>query len=111
MKYANAEKTSIAVPIGENGNFKYVPVAPGNSDYDALTEAGTEIGDFVVSAVSMGQVRADRDALLAACDWVVTKALEAGTAVPSAWVTYRTSLRDFPGAVDLDDIVWPDPPA
>tara|TARA_R110000850_G_scaffold241183_1_gene365757 strand:+ start:32 stop:361 length:330 start_codon:yes stop_codon:yes gene_type:complete len=109
MKYADAEQTSIAVPL-ENGRFTYVPVAPGNSDYDAIVDAGTEIGDYVAPAVTMAQVRADRDALLASCDWVVTKAIEAGAAVPSAWVTYRTSLRDFPAAVDLDNIVWPDAP-
>ena len=39
--------------------------------------------------------RAERDKRLAACDWVVTKALEAGGSVPSAWVTYRTALRDI----------------
>ena len=41
--------------------------------------------------------RAERDKRLAACDWVVTKALEAGGSVPSAWVTYRTALRDITG--------------
>jgi len=39
--------------------------------------------------------RAERDKRLASCDWVVTKALEAGGSVPSAWVTYRTALRNI----------------
>jgi len=39
--------------------------------------------------------RAERNNRLASCDWVVTKALEAGGSVPSAWVTYRTALRNI----------------
>ena len=57
--------------------------------------------------------RADRDKRLADCDWVVIKALEAGTSVASNWVTYRTSLRDitshsnWPNLADSD---WPTSP-
>ena len=40
-------------------------------------------------------LRAERDRLLAACDWVVVKAQEAGEAVPAAWATYRQALRDI----------------
>tara|TARA_R110000744_G_scaffold120255_1_gene224095 strand:+ start:391 stop:717 length:327 start_codon:yes stop_codon:yes gene_type:complete len=106
LSYSNAEHSV----IWDDSQRMSIPCVVGNSQFDEIEEAGTAIADYAPPAVPMGQVRADRDALLAACDWVVTKALEAGTAVPSAWVTYRTSLRDFPAAVDLDNIVWPTAP-
>ena len=39
--------------------------------------------------------RASRDYRLANCDWVVTKAIEANSSVPTAWGAYRTALRDI----------------
>lgn len=57
--------------------------------------------------------RNKRDRLLGESDWVVTKALEAGESVSSAWVTYRTSLRDLPTHAnwpDLEDGDWPTAP-
>jgi len=47
------------------------------------------------NAATAQRNRAERDKRLASCDWVVTKALESGGAVPSAWSTYRTALRDI----------------
>jgi len=52
--------------------------------------------------------RAERDKRLAACDWVVTKALEAGGSVPSAWVTYRTALRDITGHSSWPNLAYAD---
>lgn len=57
-------------------------------------------------------LRAERDALLADCDWVVVKAQEAGEDVPADWADYRTLLRDLPKATsDPASPVWPDPPS
>ncbi len=56
-------------------------------------------------------LRAKRDELLAASDWVVVKAQEAGEDVPAAWVTYRTELRNLPAATsDPANPTWPDAP-
>ena len=56
-------------------------------------------------------LRAERDRLLAACDWVVVKAQEAGEAVPAAWATYRQALRDLPAnTADPANPVWPTKP-
>ena len=56
-------------------------------------------------------LRAKRDRLLAACDWVVVKAQEAGEDVPTAWVTYRTALRNIPAATsDPANPTWPTAP-
>jgi len=56
-------------------------------------------------------LRAERDRLLADCDWVVVKAQEAGEDVPAAWVTYRTALRNLPAATsDPANPTWPTAP-
>lgn len=56
-------------------------------------------------------LRAERDRLLAACDWVVVKAQEAGEDVPTAWVTYRAALRNLPAATsDPANPTWPTAP-
>ena len=56
-------------------------------------------------------LRAKRDALLAASDWVVVKAQEAGDAVPSTWQAYRVALRDLPAnTADPASPVWPSAP-
>ena len=47
------------------------------------------------NAATATRNRTERTRRLATCDWVVTKALEAGGSVPSAWVTYRTALRNI----------------
>jgi len=52
--------------------------------------------------------RTERDKRLAACDWIVTKALEAGGSVPSAWVTYRTALRNITAHSNWPNINYPD---
>ena len=36
-----------------------------------------------------------RNELLSESDWIVTKSLEAGVAVPDEWKTYRQELRDI----------------
>ena len=56
-------------------------------------------------------LRAKRDELLAACDWVVVKAQEAGEDVPTAWANYRTLLRGLPAATsDPANPTWPTAP-
>jgi len=52
--------------------------------------------------------RAERDNRLASCDWVVTKALEASGSVPSAWVTYRTALRNITAHSNWPNLAYPD---
>ena len=64
-----------------------------------------------IPAAELEQLRAERNNMLAACDWVVVKAQEDGTAVPAAWVTYRQALRDITDTYSsIDDVVWPDKP-
>ena len=63
-----------------------------------VTDMTSEEKAAVVTAANAATAqrnREERDKRLASCDWVVTKALESGGAVPSAWSTYRTALRDI----------------
>lgn len=58
------------------------------------------------------QARILRNQKLAATDWVVTRAMDTGTPVPTQWAEYRQALRDVtqqPGFPN--DIVWPVPPS
>lgn len=65
-----------------------------------------------IPAVELEQLRAERNDKLAECDWVVIKAQENGTAVPSAWVTYRQALRDITNTYsNIDEVVWPEKPS
>jgi hypothetical protein len=53
----------------------------------------------------------ERNQLLAETDWIVTKSLESGEAVPDEWKQYRQALRDIPTQPDFpDDIEWPTKP-
>lgn len=54
------------------------------------------------------EVRKERNALLAACDWTQLP----DTPVDAAeWATYRQALRDITTQADPFNIVWPEQPA
>jgi len=56
-------------------------------------------------------VRAERDKLIASCDWMAIKAFEGGTAVSTEWATYRQALRDVSAQEGFpNDITWPEKP-
>ena len=90
-------------------------VTPYLSDGKVYTRRVTDMSNdekaAVVTAANAAiaaRNRAERDKRLAACDWVVTKVLEAGGSVPSAWVTYRTALRNITAHSNWPDINYPD---
>ena len=66
-------------------------------------------------------LRNERTLRLNSSDWIVTRSLEAGQAVPAAWVTYRQALRDLPATIDASNhramcqdsshASWPTPPS
>jgi hypothetical protein len=52
--------------------------------------------------------RAERDKLIASCDWMAIKAFEGGTTVSADWATYRQALRDVSAQAGFpNDITWP----
>ena len=88
---------------------KYV-VGPVFTDTEEATAAEqeaayrTRIDEQVASSV-----RAQRDRLLAETDWVITKAKETGTNIPTAMKTYRQALRDVPTQEGFPhNITWPE---
>ena len=65
----------------------------------------------VLIADAAAENRASRDRLLADSDWVVTKSVEAGVAVPIEWATYRQALRDVPQQEGFpQNVIWPTKP-
>ena len=55
--------------------------------------------------------RAERDKLIASCDWMAIKAFEGGTTVSADWATYRQALRDVTAQEGFpNDITWPEKP-
>jgi hypothetical protein len=58
---------------------------------------------------SWAEVRARRNALLAATDWRVAAAAEGGGSLPEPWRQYRQALRDIT-LQDLTTLTWPQPP-
>lgn len=57
-----------------------------------------------------GDLRAERDRRLAACDW--TQMRDQGESVAALWAPYRQALRDLPAAtVDPAAPDWPEKPA
>lgn len=59
------------------------------------------------TTAALAAMRRQRNALLRASDWRVTKATEAGQPVDPAWMTYRQALRDITLQADPWAIVWP----
>ena len=56
-------------------------------------------------------VRAERDKLLASCDWMAIKAFEAGSTLSAEWATYRQALRDVTAQEGFpNEITWPTKP-
>lgn len=52
------------------------------------------------------EVRKERDARLAACDWVAIRASE--VPMPDSWREYRAALRDIPHQAGFPrSVIWP----
>lgn len=63
-------------------------------------------------------IRKERDARLAASDWVTTRAVDQnaqdslGIQVPQVWLTYRQALRDITAQESFpQEVTWPEKPA
>ena len=94
------QKNEGVTPYVSGGKVYTRRVTDMTSDEQAAAVAAT-------NAATAQRNRAERDKRLASCDWVVTKALEAGTAVPSAWSTYRTALRDITTHANWPNLTGP----
>jgi len=92
-------------------NEAVTPYLSGGKVYTRrVTDMTSDERAAVVTAANAATAirnRAERDKRLAACDWVVTKALESGGSVPSGWVTYRTALRDITAHANWPNLTGP----
>lgn len=89
------------------------PPAPADTDLQTWAWQA-DIARWVPSrtdaALAMA-ARADRDARLTACDWVITRATELGEPVPAPWLAYRAALRNVPEQGGFPhNVDWPVPP-
>lgn len=76
-------------------------VQPGETVVDAIPAS-------LLTTLKCAELRRQRDAMLAACDWtqVADSPLDATT--KAAWATYRQALRDVPAQSSFpDSINWP----
>ena len=99
----------------DSATQKNEAVTPYLSDGKVYTRRVTDMTSderaAVVTAANAATAqrnRGERDKRLASCDWVVTKSLEAGGAVPSEWSTYRTALRDITTHANWPNLNYPD---
>jgi len=92
-------------------NEAVTPYLSGGKVYTRrVTDMTTSEKAAVVTAANAATAqrnRTERDKRLESCDWVVTKALESGGSVPSAWVTYRTALRDITKHANWPNLNYP----
>lgn len=62
--------------------------------------------------ITADQARAQRNALLAACDWTQLADAPLSAEARAAWAAYRAALRDVPAQPGFPEaIAWPAPPA
>ena len=90
---------------------KLVPVDPYIEDgwvYTIDVEDKTEEELAIDAESQWAKIRALRNTKLQQSDWVVTKALETGEAIPTEWLERRQALRDITTQEDPFDITWPD---
>jgi len=73
-----------------------------------------EITDDRTFEERMIYLREKRNTLLNQTDYIVIKAKETGTTIPTAWKTYRQSLRDITNGLttvaDVEAVVFPERP-
>jgi|GEM_PF-1511320 len=62
-------------------------------------------------ALAVAAIRAQRNGLLAACDWTQMPDAPLTAAQKATWAVYRKALRDFPETCDPMNPVWPARPA
>ena len=78
-------------------NESVTPYLSGGKVYTRrVTDMTSDERAAVVNAANAATAtrnRTERTRRLATCDWVVTKSLESGGSVPSAWVTYLSLIH------------------
>ena len=113
LMYAKIENNIVTyiTPYAEEG---CVEVPEGTVPSQITQADGTFINPPISFESAMADLRAKRDRLLNETDWIVTKAKETGTTIPTAWKTYRQALRDITENLttveEVNAVVFPDKP-
>ena len=77
--------------------------------WDVLSLSDEEIAQNNAGAWS--GIRHERNELLSETDYIILRAYESGTAVPTEWASYRQALRDLPStSTDFNSVSWPTKP-
>lgn len=87
--------------------FKPIPGRPEGAAWQFDHTEGAWVANL---DIAWATVRAQRDARLAACDWVALRANERGEPVPAEWLAYRQALRDITQQADPLAVAWPAAP-
>jgi hypothetical protein len=92
-------------------NQEITSARPYQAIIDAWRAQAQAIDNPVVVPPTWTDIRATRDALLAATDWIVAADAPAAAAARAAFLAYRQELRDVPQAFASPSVVvWPAPP-
>ena len=84
-----------------------------NGDVIELTaEEITELEERrALADLDFNMVRAQRNGMLAGCEWTQIADASLGAHTAEEWATYRQELRDLPSAHSkVSEVVWPDDP-
>lgn len=100
MKYLNPAHTIIR----DDERRLSIPADLDNRDYVEILASGVAIDDYVAPEKEWPEIRAERDALLNASDWMAM----ADRTLTDAQSAYRQSLRDVPqDFANPAAVVWP----
>ena len=84
-----------------------------NGEYIELTAEEIKVLDDRAAAqdLDFSHIRAQRNGMLAGCDWTQIADAALGSHTAEEWATYRQELRDLPaGFSKVSEVVWPTPP-
>ena len=115
-----ADNTRMDVEIN-HPDYGWIPYTLDHSDTDTTIKndevmdlIGTDFSAYVAptqaesDAVAAASVREERDALLAATDWMANS----DVTMSGDWATYRQALRDVPTQAGFPNtITWPTKPS
>lgn len=98
------------VDLASGAVVDWQPPAPPDTEFETWAWSADElvwVASRTTAAVAR-DARTERDRRLAACDWVVARAVDEGTPVPAAWSAYRAALRAIPQQPGFPtEIDWP----
>ncbi len=84
-----------------------------NGEYIELTaEEITELEERrALADLDFTMIRAQRNGMLAGCDWTQIADASLGAHTAEEWAAYRQELRDLPSKYSkVSEVVWPDDP-